>query len=45
MKKIAKTLLFTVLTLTPSLACTNLLVGKAASADGSTMVTYSADSY
>ncbi|KAA6303073.1 MAG: Dipeptidase A [Candidatus Ordinivivax streblomastigis] len=26
-------------------ACTNLLVGKKASADGSTMVTYSADSY
>ncbi len=28
-----------------SWACTNLLVGKGASADGSTMVTYSADSY
>ena len=28
-----------------SWACTNLLVGKAASVDGSTMVTYSADSY
>lgn len=27
------------------MACTNLLVGKAASIDGSTMVTYSADSY
>ncbi|GAB6012374.1 C69 family dipeptidase [Viscerimonas tarda] len=26
-------------------ACTNLLVGKSASADGSTMITYSADSY
>lgn len=26
-------------------ACTNLLVGKAASSDGSTMITYSADSY
>jgi len=26
-------------------ACTNLIVGKAASTDGSTMVTYSADSY
>ncbi|MDR1632999.1 MAG: C69 family dipeptidase [Dysgonamonadaceae bacterium] len=45
MKKVVGTLLFTVLTLTPSLACTNLLVGKAASTDGSTMVTYSADSY
>ncbi|MDR0540742.1 MAG: C69 family dipeptidase [Dysgonamonadaceae bacterium] len=29
----------------PSDACTNLLVGKSASKDGSTMVTYSADSY
>jgi len=28
-----------------SWACTNLLVGKAASVDGSTMMTYSADSY
>jgi dipeptidase len=28
-----------------SFACTNLLVGKAASTDGSTMITYSADSY
>ena len=28
-----------------SWACTNLLVGKGASTDGSTMVTYSADSY
>lgn len=45
MKRIIGILLFTVLTLTPSLACTNLLVGKAASTDGSTMVTYSADSY
>ena len=45
MKKIFSTLLFFVFTLTPALACTNLLVGKAASTDGSTMVTYSADSY
>ncbi|MFR9166802.1 MAG: dipeptidase [Dysgonomonas sp.] len=28
-----------------SFACTNLLVGKSASTDGSTMITYSADSY
>ncbi|MDH8702410.1 dipeptidase [Dysgonomonadaceae bacterium PH5-43] len=28
-----------------SLSCTNILVGKKASADGSTMVSYSADSY
>ena len=29
----------------PVLSCTNLLVTKGASADGSTMITYSADSY
>ena len=28
-----------------ALACTNFIVGKAASADGSTIVTYAADSY
>lgn len=43
-----KLFLFTLLSLTcviPSFACTNLLVGKKASVDGSTMITYSADSY
>ena len=30
---------------TPSAACTNFLVGKKASADGSTFITYNADSY
>lgn len=30
---------------TPSTACTNFLVGKKASADGSTFITYNADSY
>jgi len=34
-----------IFTFLSSWACTNLLVGKAASVDGSTMVTYSADSY
>jgi len=45
MKKLFVLFLFTVLILTPVLPCTNLLVGKAASVDGSTMMTYSADSY
>ena len=45
MKK--RILIFTgmIFTIVSSWACTNLLVGKAASLDGSTMVTYSADSY
>jgi dipeptidase len=33
------------MTAAPSWACTNLIVGKAASIDASTLVTYSADSY
>ena len=45
MKKILLSLFLTGMLVTPSWACTNLLVGKKASADGSTMVTYSADSY
>ena len=45
MKKVFWTLLLGTFTFTSSFACTNLLVGKAASTDGSTMVTYSADSY
>ena len=45
MKKLFTTFLFIVCTLVPVLSCTNLLVGKAASVDGSTMMTYSADSY
>jgi dipeptidase len=45
MKKIALTLSLAVFSSVFSWACTNLLVGKSASTDGSTMVTYSADSY
>lgn len=43
-----KLFLFTLVSLIctiSSLACTNFLIGKNVSADGSTMVTYSADSY
>ena len=34
-----------VATLTPAFACTNFLVGKAATLDGSTLISYNADSY
>ncbi|MDR0833638.1 MAG: C69 family dipeptidase [Candidatus Symbiothrix sp.] len=44
-KKIALTLLLIFCVTANSFACTNLIVGKKASVDGSTMVTYSADSY
>lgn len=45
MKKVLFTLFAAVVTFANGFACTNLLVGKAASVDGSTMITYSADSY
>ncbi len=45
MKKIILTCLFVGLLGLPVFSCTNLLVAKGASVDGSTMVTYSADSY
>jgi dipeptidase len=45
MKKIISTTFFIFLTIVSSFACTNLLVGRKASTDGSTFVTYSADSY
>jgi len=45
MKKVFLSLLSTIITTSGIFACTNFLVGKAASADGSTMITYSADSY
>ena len=45
MKKIALVLIIFHLSLLTSLACTNFIVGKKASADGSVFVTYNADSY
>lgn len=45
MKKLGFICLMAILSIASSWACTNLLVGKKASKDGSTLVTYSADSY
>ena len=45
MKKIAISLFMVMAAVVESPACTNLIVGKNASADGSTIVSYSADSY
>lgn len=45
MKKLFLLLLATTTSVASIFACTNLLVGKAASTDGSTMISYSADSY
>jgi dipeptidase len=45
MKKLSVTLLFATIFQTSIFACTNFLVTKGASADGSTMITYAADSH
>ncbi|MDR0505549.1 MAG: C69 family dipeptidase [Dysgonamonadaceae bacterium] len=45
MKRKILTLLIACIAIADSFACTNFLVGKKASSDGSTMITYSADSY
>lgn len=45
MKKIFMSALFCLSCAIPTFSCTNILVGKLASADGSTMISYSADSY
>ncbi|MDH6354199.1 dipeptidase [Dysgonomonas sp. PH5-45] len=44
-KKLFSAFVFTAMCASQIFACTNFLVGKQASTDGSTMVTYSADSY
>lgn len=45
MKKTFLSLLFSLAAFVASDACTNFLVGKAASTDGSTLISYAADSY
>ena len=45
MKKVLTTVVVVLLATLPSFPCTNLLVGKKASTDGSTLISYAADSY
>ena len=45
MRKVLLTAMIAFLATSPSYPCTNLLVGKKASTDGSTLISYAADSY
>ena len=45
MKKLTTLILFLAASLTPAAACTNLIVGKKASKDGSVMCTYNCDGF
>src|SRR5690554_170020 len=45
MRKVSLIILLVLFTTTLTFPCTNLLVGKKASTDGSTLISYAADSY